>query len=102
MDSIQGLRPDGPLVIDRVAVGLLISAFHGFMVFTPEGNRSSIVSFYTKKAPREIQKVLDAGHIKVSLPGSEANENETGMIRIRVAPAFFNNVGEVKRFLESL
>jgi selenocysteine lyase/cysteine desulfurase len=75
-------------------------ADRGFLVFTPEGNHSSIVSFYTKKAPLEIQKLLDAERIKVSLQGNEANENETAMIRIRVAPAFFNNSAEVKRFLK--
>ena len=72
----------------------------GFLVFTPEGNHSSIVSFYTKKAQPEIQKLLDAERIKVSLQGNEANENETAMMRIRVAPAFFNNSTEVKRFLK--
>jgi len=72
----------------------------GFSVFTPEGNHSSIVSFYSKKEPREIQEVLDAERIKVSLQGNEANENETAMMRIRVAPAFFNNSTEVKRFLK--
>lgn len=75
-------------------------ADRGFQIFTPEDNRSPIVSFYTRKAPGEIQRVLDAERIKVSLQGNEANENETGMMRIRVAPAFFNNGAEIKRFLE--
>jgi selenocysteine lyase/cysteine desulfurase len=75
-------------------------AGRGFSIFTPEGNHSSIVSFYCKKAQRDIQNALDAGRVKVSLQANEANENETGMVRIRVAPAFFNNAAEVKRFLE--
>jgi selenocysteine lyase/cysteine desulfurase len=58
------------------------------------------VSFYSKREPREIQKVLDAERIKVSLQGNEANENDTSMMRIRVAPAFFNNTAELKRFLK--
>ena len=33
-------------------------ADRGFRLFTPEGNRSSIVSFYTKKALPDVQKVL--------------------------------------------
>jgi len=44
--------------------------------------------------------MLDAERIKVSLQGNEANENDTSMTRIRVAPAFFNNAAELKRFLE--
>jgi selenocysteine lyase/cysteine desulfurase len=58
------------------------------------------VSFYSKKESQEIQRVLDAERIKVSLQGNEANENDTSMMRIRVAPAFFNNAAELKRFLE--
>jgi selenocysteine lyase/cysteine desulfurase len=58
------------------------------------------VSFYSKKEPREIQRALDAERIRVSLQGHEANENDTSMMRIRVAPAFFNNAAEVRRFLE--
>ena len=74
-------------------------ADRGFRVFTPEGNQSSIVSFYTRKAPRDIQKLLDAERIKVSLQTNEG-ESDTPMARIRVAPAFFNNAAEVKRFLK--
>jgi selenocysteine lyase/cysteine desulfurase len=62
-------------------------------MFTPEGNRSPIVSFYVKKPAKDVQAVLDAERIKVSL------HDEDG-VRIRVAPAFFNNAAEVKRFLE--
>jgi cysteine desulfurase/selenocysteine lyase len=65
----------------------------GFRIFTPEGNRSPIVSFYVKKSEKEIQAVLDAERVKVSL-------HEDGDVRVRVAPAFFNNAAEIKRFLE--
>jgi selenocysteine lyase/cysteine desulfurase len=68
-------------------------ADRGFRMFTPEGNRSPIVSFYVKKPAKDVQAVLDAERIKVSL------HDEDG-VRIRVAPAFFNNAAEVKRFLE--
>ncbi|HTA70745.1 MAG TPA: aminotransferase class V-fold PLP-dependent enzyme [Bryobacteraceae bacterium] len=75
-------------------------AGRGFSVFTPEGNHSSIVSFYTRKAPGEIQKILDAERIKVSLQQGSEDGVEAGMVRIRVAPAFFNNAAEIKRFLK--
>jgi selenocysteine lyase/cysteine desulfurase len=68
-------------------------ADRGFRLFTPEGNRSPIVSFYVKKPAKDVQAILDEERIKVSL------HDEDG-VRIRVAPAFFNNAGEVKRFLE--
>ena len=66
----------------------------GFNVFTPEGNRSPIVSFYVKKAERDVQAVLDRERVKVSL-----HDDGAGEVRVRVAPAFFNNDAEIKRFL---
>ena len=75
-------------------------ADRGFEIFTPEPNRSPIVSFYTKKAPRDIQQALDAERIKVSLQQGTEDGVAAGLVRIRVAPAFFNNSTEVKRFLD--
>jgi selenocysteine lyase/cysteine desulfurase len=75
-------------------------ADRGFRLFTPESNHSPIVSFYTKKAPRDIQKVLDAERIKVSLQQGSEDGVDEGSVRIRVAPAFFNNATEVKRLLD--
>ena len=72
----------------------------GFQVFTPEGNHSSIVSFYTSKAAREIQTALDAERIRVSLQQGSEDGVPEGRVRIRVAPAFFNNAAEIKRFLQ--
>ena len=73
-------------------------AERGFRMFTPAGNRSSIVSFYARKTMPDIQKVLDAEHVKVSLQSE--GEGSDAQVRVRVAPAFFNNAAEVKRFLE--
>jgi len=67
-------------------------ADRGFRLFTPESNRSPIVTFYVKKSQKDVQAILDAEQIKVSLHDEEG-------VRIRVAPAFFNNSSEVKRFL---
>jgi selenocysteine lyase/cysteine desulfurase len=74
-------------------------ADRGFRIFTPEGNGSSIVSFYTKKPMNDVQAVIDAEHVKVSLQ-NEGPEGSDAMVRIRVAPAFFNNSAEIKRFLD--
>ncbi len=67
-------------------------AERGFRLFTPAANRAPIVTFYVNKSQKEVQAILDAELIKVSL------HDEDG-VRIRVAPAFFNNASEVKRFL---
>ena len=71
-----------------------------FRIFTPEGNGSSIVSFYARKTARDVQAALDAARIKVSLQDEGIEVSDAPMVRIRVAPAFFNNAAEVQRFLE--
>jgi cysteine desulfurase/selenocysteine lyase len=65
----------------------------GFKIQTPEANRSSIVSFFVNKNPKDVQAILDAERIKVSV------HEDTPLTRLRVAPAFFNNAEEIKRFL---
>jgi len=67
----------------------------GFDVFTPDENRSPIVSFYVNKPQKNIQTVLDAERVKVSL-----HEESDGKTRVRVAPAFFNNSSDIHRFLD--
>ena len=47
----------------------------------------------TSKPLQDVQAVLEAERIKVSV------QAEGSKMRIRVAPAFFNNAAEVKRFL---
>jgi len=75
-------------------------AERGFQIFTPEGNTSPIVSFYVKKPLNNIQEMLDKERIKVSLYADESKASNTAVVRVRVAPAFFNNAAEVTRFLE--
>jgi selenocysteine lyase/cysteine desulfurase len=70
----------------------------GFEIFTPEGNGSPIVSFFVKKTKKEVQTLLEAERIKVSV--QEPNDSEGPVVRVRVSPAFFNNGNEVRRFLE--
>jgi selenocysteine lyase/cysteine desulfurase len=70
-------------------------ADRNFKIFTPEGNRSPIVSFYPKKSARDSQAILDAARIKASV------QDEDNTVRIRVAPAFFNNTSDIDRFLEA-
>jgi selenocysteine lyase/cysteine desulfurase len=60
---------------------------------TPENNRSSIVSFYTSTPSAEVEKMLQAERVKVSLQAAGSST------RVRVAFAFFNNEAEVDRML---
>jgi len=73
-------------------------AGQGFRIFTPEGNSSPIVSFLVKKTRQEVQTLLDAERVKVSI--QVPHDGDGSVVRVRVAPAFFNNAEEVNRFLE--
>ena len=66
----------------------------GFRLFTPEGNRSPIVTFFVKGPAKNVQAVLDAERMKVSL------HEEGDETRVRVSPAFFNNAAEIRQMLE--
>jgi selenocysteine lyase/cysteine desulfurase len=70
-------------------------------IFTPEGNRSSIVSFYTRKTAEEAGKILEAEKVKVSLQNGERSEADGPgpVTRVRVAFSFFNNAADVERML---
>jgi len=65
-------------------------AKQGHRLFTPMGNRSSIVAFYTTKAPADIRAAFDAAKVEVT------SRNGT----IRIAPALFNNAEDIDRCLE--
>lgn len=69
----------------------------GFPIFTPEGNGSSIVSFLVKKTRTEVQSLLETERVKVSVQDPDGSGGP--IVRVRVAPAFFNNGSEVSRFL---
>jgi selenocysteine lyase/cysteine desulfurase len=72
-------------------------------VATPENNRSSIVSFYSRRTAAEAGPILDAERVKVSLQGVERSDpaHTSGFVtRVRVAPAFFNTIAEMDRMLE--
>jgi cysteine desulfurase/selenocysteine lyase len=65
-------------------------AKQGHRLFTPMGNRSSIVSVYTTKAPADIRTVFEAAKVEVT--------SRDGTIRI--APALFNNSDDIDHCLE--
>ena len=73
-------------------------AEQGCRLFTPEGNDSPIVSFFVDRKRADVQTLLDAEKMKVSVQAVDGSDGST--VRVRVAPAFFNNSLEVKRLLE--
>jgi selenocysteine lyase/cysteine desulfurase len=66
----------------------------GCRVSTPEGNRSSIVTFEHDKNPEEVSQLLDKEKIRVSL--------REGGAQIRVGIALFNNESEIEHLLAVL
>ncbi len=66
----------------------------GMKMYTPEGTRSPVVSFYVDKAP-EIASKLMAQRIKVT--GREAHGGH-----IRVSPHFYNTREEIDLLVEKL
>lgn len=67
-------------------------AAQGWRLFTPEGNRSSIVTFYFDRDPAALKAAFDAAKIDVSVRDS--------LKQVRVSPALFNTGDEIARFLE--
>lgn len=69
---------------------------------TPAGNRSPIVSFYTRTASAEAEKVLVAERVKVSLqavPPQDAAAGGQPMTRVRVSMSLFNTEADIDRLL---
>jgi selenocysteine lyase/cysteine desulfurase len=64
----------------------------GLRVLTPEGNRSSIVSFALTKDAAVTQKIFDEAGVQVTI-------RDRGTM-VRVSPALFNNADDVRHFLE--
>jgi len=65
-------------------------ARQGHRLFTPPGNRSSIVTFYTTKPEADVRSAFQAGRVEVTV--------RTGMVR--VSAALFNNADDVDRCLD--
>jgi cysteine desulfurase/selenocysteine lyase len=62
----------------------------GYKMFTPPGNRSSIVTFYFNRPVDDFRAAFRAANIDVTLRGAQ----------IRVSPALFNNMDEIERCLD--
>ncbi|MDB4891468.1 MAG: aminotransferase class V-fold PLP-dependent enzyme [Gemmatimonadetes bacterium] len=64
-------------------------ANQGHRLFTPVGNWSSIVTFYSTKTPAQVRAAFDAAKIEVTV--------RNGMVRI--SPALFNTSDDIDRCL---
>ena len=70
----------------RLEAGLL---GQGYKLFTPAGNRSSVLCFYTKRPKAEIEKAFDEAKVDVSVRDDH----------VRASIALFNNSDDVDRLL---
>ena len=73
----------------ELRVGL---ASQGYRLFTPEGNRSSIVTFYFSKDAATLTAAFAKASIDVTVRGP--------LGQVRVSPALFNTSDDIRRFLE--
>ncbi len=83
--------------IEHYTVGLALElrrglAAQGWRLFTPEGNRSSIVTFYLDRDPAAARVAADAARVDVTV--------RDGVGQVRVSPALFNTGEDIARFLE--
>jgi cysteine desulfurase/selenocysteine lyase len=89
--SLGYLEKVGIARIEEHTVGLAQHLYEGlvkqgYRMFTPPGNRSSIVTFYSTRPVEEVRTAFRAANIEVTVRGGQ----------VRVAPALFNNVDEIE------
>jgi selenocysteine lyase/cysteine desulfurase len=92
--SLAYLETVGVARIEKHSVGLAHQLYEGLerqghRVFTPPGNRSSIVTFYCSKPVADARAAFKTANIDVTVRAGQ----------VRVAPALFNNEDEVEKFL---
>ena len=67
-------------------------AAQGHRLFTPEGNASSIVTFFFRRDPADVRSAFAASKIDVTV--------RDALQQVRVSPALFNTKDDVARMLE--
>ena len=93
--SLAYLEKVGVARIEEHSVGLAQQLYAGLVkqghsMFTPPGNRSSIVTFDVSKPMADVRAAFSAANSEVTVRGGQ----------VRVAPALFNNADEIERCLE--
>lgn len=93
--ALTYLEGVGVARIEEHTVGLAHRLYDGLVrqghqLFTPPGNRSSIVTLYAAKPPADIRTAFGAAGVDVTVRDGQ----------IRIAPALFNTADEIDRCLE--
>jgi len=97
--GLERIEAQSLALVERLRKGLTA---RGFRILTPDGTRSSIVSFYIKEEPPAAEKILETARVKVSLQNGDRTEAYFGtgpVTRVRMSLSFFNNPADVDRFL---
>jgi len=87
-------------LVGRLRKGLVDRRFR---VFTPEGNRSPIVSFYIDQAADAANRTLESAGVKVTVQNGDRTDaygsSGAPFSRVRVSVSFFNNAADIDRML---
>jgi selenocysteine lyase/cysteine desulfurase len=94
--GLEYLEKVGVTNIERHTVGLARTLHAGLTsqgkrMFTPAGNRSSIVTFWFEQDPAQVKASFDRAKIDVTVRDRQR--------QVRVSTALFNNADDVDRFL---
>jgi cysteine desulfurase/selenocysteine lyase len=93
--SLSYLEKVGIARIEEHTVGLAQQLHQGLLkqghrVFTPPGNRSSIVTFHCGGPAPDVRARFQAANVEVTVRAGQ----------VRVAPALFNNADEIEKCLD--
>ena len=93
--SLSYLEKIGIPRIEEHSVGLAFQLNQGLVkqgqrMFTPPGNRSSIVAFYCSRPVADVRAAFQAAKIEVTARNGQ----------VRIAPALFNNADEIEKCLD--
>jgi selenocysteine lyase/cysteine desulfurase len=100
--GLSYLEKVGVSNIEQHTVGLAQRLYdglakQGYRMFTPPGNRSSIVTHYATKPMEDVGAAFRAANIEVSV---EDNRNQPQYGTVRISTALFNTQDEVDQCLE--
>ena len=69
--GLDRIEAQSRALVEQLRAGLTTS---GFRIFTPEGTRSPIVSFYVQKEAADARKILENARVQVSLQNGDRTE----------------------------
>jgi selenocysteine lyase/cysteine desulfurase len=101
--SLTYLDKVGVARIEEHTVGLAHRLYEGLVrqghrMFTPPGNRSSIVAFYVTKPLDDVRAAFQAANVEATVRNDPSHPAEVGYVRIGVA--LFNTADEIDHCLD--